>query len=276
MLIDRHSPSRRTFAVLPAALLVACGGGGGATTSSSPAAARPVDQTDLEIASAVYSDSRTPDGFYSESAPSGYDVVEKMHVKNTDVNGSTGTTQPKFELCTDDWNQALSWSETSAQNAPAYFTLVATNDDARYFEFERVRPGTPQIYLQARIYKCAYLDRSTVNLDTAAGSAGQLNVRPLGPPELKRLAEYLWQFTSYNNFGHAVLKSSGSSGATIEHTLHIANLVRAGLSATCDRIDVIAWRHSIDAATGAATLGTQQLWSFGAREAGGVAQLCTA
>jgi hypothetical protein len=275
--VNLHPHSRWPLALLSAAMLAACGGGssGESPAAASTATTRPVAQTDLQIASAIYSDSRTPNDFYAEAVPSGHDVVAKTHLKNTDVDTSIGATAPQFELCTDDWDQALSWSETSAQNAPGYSDLVATNDDARYFEFERVHAGTPELYLQTRIYKCTYLDRSTTNLRTNTGSAGQLNVRPLNAQELERLSEYLWQFTSYNNFGHAVLQSSGSAAGTIEHTLYIANLVRAGVSSSCDRIDVIAWRHSIDPATGAATVTTLPLWNFGAREAGGVAQLCS-
>jgi hypothetical protein len=267
--------------ILMVSLLAACAGGGGdapaspASASTSSADPRPVAQSDLEIATAIYAGQRTPDDFYNESAPNGHDVVATMHLKNTDIDPTLGASQAQFELCTNDWNQALGWSETSAQHAPQDSNLVATNDDPRYFEFGRVRPGSPEVYVQARVYKCAYLDRTTANLRAASGSAGQLNVRPVDAAELERLSEYLWQFTTYNNFGHTVLKSSGSSGATLEHTLIIASLVRGGVSATCDRIDVIAWRHSVDPATGLATLSVQPLWSFGAREASGLAQLCT-
>jgi len=56
--------------------------------------------------------------------------------------------------------------------------------------------------------------------------------------------------------------------------LFIAHLVRDGISTACDRIDVIAWRHEVNNASGAITLDLRTLWSFGARESGGVAQLC--
>jgi hypothetical protein len=105
--------------------------------------------------------------------------------------------------------------------------------------------------------------------------ARSLNVRPLTSDELRRATEYFWQFTSYNNFGHVVLKSSSSGAVGLEHTLHIANLVRGGLSASCDRIDVIAWRHRVDPASGNLSLDVQTLFSFGARESAGVADLCS-
>jgi hypothetical protein len=73
-----------------------------------------------------------------------------------------------------------------------------------------------------------------------------------------------------------VLKSSGSSSATgLTHTLHMGSLVRNGVSNSCDRVDVMAWRHTLDLASGEMELEVQTLWSFGAHEAAGVVSLCT-
>ncbi len=268
--------------VLASALLLsACGGGGGgdsggsSSSTASVTPSRPVDQSDLQIASAIYGGgARTPSGFYAESTPGGHAHVATMHVKNTDVDPAVSASAAQFELCTNDWNEALGWSEASAQNASQYSNLVATNDDGRYFEFGRVRSGTPDLYVQARVYKCAYVNRAAADLRSAAGAAGYLNVRPLTALELQRMSEYFWQFTTYNNFGNVVLKSAGSDAVAPEHTLFIAHLVRDGISPACDRIDVIAWRHQVNNTSGAITLDLRTLWSFGARESGGVAQLC--
>jgi len=264
--------------LVSAVLLNGCGGGGsdssGGSTTAQPAAtpSRPIEQTNLQIASALYDGSvRVPADFSVDSVPSGHAAVATTHVKNTDVDLALDGAAAQFELCTDDWNQALGWSETSALNSSQYSNLVATNDDERYFEFGRMKSGSPQVYVQSRIYKCTYLDRAGANLRAAAGAAGQLNARPLTSMQLRRLSEYVWQFTTYNNYGHVVLKSAGSA---VEHTLHIANLIRGGVSATCDRIDVIAWSHRVDSATGALSLDVRPLFSFGARESAGVAQLC--
>lgn len=270
-----------TLVLAAASVLAACGGGGGASDApasnvqTAKAASRPVEQTDLEIAAAIYSGMRTPQGFQVDAAPSEHAFVATLHLKNTDIDSTLDATAPQFELCTDEWSQALEWSETSAQRAPQYSNLVATNDEARYFEFGRTQPSDPPVYVRARVFKCAYLDRSSANLRAGAGPAGHLNVRPIDADELERLAEYLWQFTGYNNFGHTVLKSAATNGAPLEHTLYIASLVRDGLSSGCDRIDVIAWRHRVDPTSGVATSSVDTLWSFGAREAGGIAQLCT-
>lgn len=280
--MDAHSRQRTRLrlAALAAVALSACGGGGGGDSSPAPAASappRPVTQTDLQIAQSVFgSGPRTPPGFYSDPPPSGHDYVSTMHLKNADVDAAAVAPQPLYELCTDDWNQALEWSETGAQNAPQYADLVETNDDPRYFEFGRVREGDPTFYVRERVFKCAYLDRAAANLRAAAGPAGQMNRRPLDGAELRTLSEYLWQFTKYNNVGYAVLDSSGSSSASaLTHTLHIGMLTRGGVSATCDRVDVISWRHTMDTATGSLQLEIATLWSFGARESAGVTSLCS-
>jgi hypothetical protein len=273
--------SRLHAATLATTLLISsCGsGGGGGDPPASPAQVvppRPVDQSDLQIAQLLYAGTpRTPAGFQEEMKPAGQAHVSTVHLKNTDVDLTLSASSPQHELCTDDWNTALDWSETSAHESTQYADLVATDDAARYFEFGRARSGDPDFYVRQRVFKCSYLSRATADLRTAEGMAGQLNQRPLSGEELRSLSEYLWQFTSYNNFGHAVLRSSGTTTpTTLTHTLIIATVERAGISATCDQIEVIAWRHNLDAASGALQLDVETLWSFGAREnAGG--ELCS-
>jgi hypothetical protein len=257
------------------------GGGGGASAPSTPSnvapapvtSTRPVTQTDLEIAKSIYSGTpRTPAGFYVDPVPKD-EFVATEHLKNSDIEAESG---PEHELCTNDWNQALSWSEEHAQDAQSYSDLVETNDETRFFEFGRTRASDPEFYVRQRVFKCSYVDRAAVDLRAPEGAAGLLNLRPLTAAELKTLSEYLWTFTAYNNFGSAVLESSGSSGSnSFSHSLYIASLARDGVSGDCDRIDVLEWKHSVDSSTGALTLNVETVLSFGAREAGGVVDLCS-
>jgi hypothetical protein len=199
--------------------------------------------------------------------------VATTHIKNTDL--SPATTQ--HELCTDDWNTALSWSDQVATGAQAS-NLVATNTTTSYYEFGRVPAGTPQAYIRARVFRCSYLDRSSVDLVSAAGVtsvAGQFNQRPLTAGEMQQLSEYLWQFTPYNNYGNAVLKSTGAvTSSTVQHTLIIASLTPAATSGACDHIYIAGWTHSADAQTGALNLNLQPLWDFGARRNAGLVEMC--
>jgi hypothetical protein len=253
------------------AVLTGCGGGGSSETSATND--RPVAQTDMEIAQMLYLDTRrTPQGFYTDDAPPMQGVVATSHLKNADLLGANAQ---QFELCTDDWNTALAWSDQVATGAQAS-NLVETNTTARYFEFGRVKPGTPETYVRARVYRCSYLDRSAVDLRTASSVAGQFNQRPLNASELQQLSEYLWQFTSFNNYGNAVLKSSSATATdNVQHTLIIASLTEASTSGGCDRISIAGWTHRTDTQTGALTQTTQTLWSFGARRVAGSVELCT-
>jgi hypothetical protein len=229
--------------------------------------------SDLQIAQLLYSDSqRTPAAFFKETPPAYQGYVSTAHLRNSDLTPSA--TSAQYEMCTDDWAVALSWSDQTAA-ALSTTTLVETNATSRYHEFSRVRSGNPPGYVRTRIYRCSYLDRSFTDLRADGGAAGTLNHRPISAAELQHLSEYLWQFTSYNNYGSAVLKSSGTSiVAGFEHTLVIASLQPASAPSTCDRIDVLGWTHAVDGQTGAVTRAKQTLWEFGARRAAGIVELC--
>lgn len=273
-------PTRRITAITLLGTLLAlagCGGGGSPTTPTAApdtapqASSRPVTQTDADIAALLYADNqRTPRGFYQDTAPAVPGYVSTSQLKSVDIGLGT---RP-FELCSDDWNQALQWSESTASNGGAYATLTGNSDSDMYFEFDRVRDGTPQAYLRQRVFKCAFVNRDAVDLREAAGAAGSLNARPLAATDLALLSEYLWQFTSYNNFGNVVLRSRGSSAAnTLMHSLFIATLT-SGAPSDCDTIQVIEWRHSADLTTGAMSRAVNSLWTFGARQQSGVVTLC--
>jgi len=266
-------------------ILTACGGGGGdeapAATSNAPATAaatagRPVSQTDFEIAQMLYTDSqRRPANFLSDAAPSGLGVVATAHLKNSDVSANPAT---QHELCTDDWNQALAWSESAAATAGGLGSVVATDVTARYYEFSRMRNTTPTVYVRSRIYRCSYLDRSSVNLADSVSTvraAGRIAQSQVNAAELRTLSEYLWQFTMYNNAGHAVLLSSGSTGAQgLSHTLHIASMTRASAGQTCDQVEVNTWTHSVDS-NGNLQLRVDDSFNYGVRRNAGIIEYCS-
>jgi hypothetical protein len=260
-------------------LLSACGGGGSAdTTTPTPivqvaGVSSGVTQSNSQIAALIYSDSqRTPNGFYVESVPVFAGYVATSHLKTTDINSSAVL---HYELCSDDFNQALQWSDTANSVSGDNTTLTGNDATDRYFEFDRLRAGTPQGYLRQRVYKCAYLNRNTVDLQSSSGAAGILNARPMDATTLKSLSEYLWQFTRYNNFGNVVLSSSGASGTnSLSHSLIIATLTRANSSGSCDSIDVTDWKHSVDTTNGDLTLSVTPLFTFHAQESNGAVSVC--
>ncbi len=261
-----------------AMLLCACGGGGSAATSSSApvtaSASSGITQTNAQIAGLIYSDSqRTPSGFYSDSVPVFDGYVATAHLKTTDLNPSAVL---HYELCSDDFNEALQWSDNANTLSGDNASLTGNSNTDAYFEFDRLRSGTPDGYLRQRIYKCAYLSRSTVDLQASSGDAGTLNARPLDAATLKNLSEYLWQFTGYNNFGNVALSSTGASGAnSLTHSVIIASLIRASSNGSCDTINVVNWQHSVNLTTGELTLSVTPVLSFQAQESNGAVSVCS-
>jgi hypothetical protein len=280
------------------ASLGACGGGAagpapnvsGDSASSthsgqnSGAIAAPIESpalpSDQEIADRLYQGrDRTPADFYQESvlpSPTSYSTT---HIRNTMVASarSAAPGAEVYELCTDDWNEALAWSEEAARNMPVYADLTETNTNERFFEFVRARPQANWPPERQRVFRCSYLDRSTADLRTFEGPGGALHRTSPTAADVKELAEYLWQFTLYNNFGNAVLASSGrAANGAVEHALTIATLVRSATPGTCDRIELVRWIHSVDAGTGVITRHLEPVRHIYARESGGLATLCSA
>jgi hypothetical protein len=224
-----------------------------------------VAHSDLQIAALLYTGTqRTPADFLDDAPPPGMGVVSTHHVQNTHLASAAD----RHELCTDDWNQALQWSNAAASEADL---LVGHSTTDHYFEFQRVRDGVPVVTTRARVFRCAYLDRTAVDLADVQGPAGLLNLRPIDAVALRNLSEYLWHFSPYNNADHAVLLSrGGTSAAGLEHEVVLAQLERSG-SGGCDRITVAAWRHRVATDSGALVREWTPLWEFGARrEMGGV------
>jgi hypothetical protein len=253
------------------ALLGACNGG--ETTSHSvvaqaPAARHGVELTNAQIAELLYTGTqRVPADFLSDAPPPGMGVAATYHLQNTHLAAST----ERHELCTDDWNQARQWSNTASGSTEV---LVGERATEHYFEFQRVRYGTPDVNVRARVYRCAYLDRSAVDLATEQGPAGVLNQRPIDAATLRTMSEYLWTFTTYNNADYAVLASVGASQtASFEHEIIQAQLLRAS-NGGCDRILIAAWRHRVNSASGTLAREWEPLWEFEARQRAGGATTC--
>lgn len=290
--LDLAAVAARLGRRLPAAglicLLSACGGGGGgeaATSSASATAAAPSpgaaavgDATTtrrLGIAEKLYAGTpRVPDGFALDPAPAGITgPVATLHLKNTDV----GLAGARHELCTSDPAEALAWSEQRASWQGSYADLVETNASATLFEFVRVPRSDTTARLRHRVLRCSWLDRNATDLDLDDGAAGVLKPAPVGADALRAAAEYLWQFTAFNNADHVVLSSSAgpASAGQLGWQLEMARLVRGAVGAQCDRIDRLAWTHVVDVASGTLTRRLQTLESFGARRDAAGVSLCS-
>jgi hypothetical protein len=225
---------------------------------------------DREIAAVLYAGTpRTPVGFAEDPVPASFAQVTTYHIKTSQLAAPAATLH---EVCSDDWSEALAWSEEVAAHASPYLDLVATDATPRYFELGRVPRGEPDRYVRMRVLRCAYVDRTGVELSSTDGYAGTFNAQPLDAAALRALAEYLWHFTVYNNAGHAVLASE-SLGSGLTHTLTIASLERAA-AGSCDRVTLRDWTHDATPATGILTRSVAVVREFGVREDAGTLVGC--
>jgi hypothetical protein len=274
--------------------LAACGGGGGGEASA-PAASSPAPQNvtappvssathgsnagaaaaDLELANRLYKgDERTPDGFEVETRPSSVvGTLSTRHLKNTDF--AVGA-QASYEVCTDDLAEALDWSERMATWGGQYSDLVEVGGNEHLFELVRVPRADNTAMLRHRVFKWEYLDRSSSDLDVDNGAAGAMNQRPLTADELRSLAEYLWQFTLFNNSDYVVESSTPSDSADqLVHTIRLGQLVR-GTAGGCDTVRIKDWTHTMNSADGSLTRSLSDVRSYQVKMVAGFAQSCTA
>jgi hypothetical protein len=271
------------------AMLAACGGGGGSAAAPASGAspqsvtAPPVVTTppsttsaDSTLADRIYKGTqRTPDGFTIEARPSNISgTLSTRHLKNTDFATGPQAISPTYEVCTNDMAQAIAWSESQASWNGQYSDMAEVHGDAHMWEITRVPRADPTALLRHRVFRCDYLDRANTDLRADAGAAGNMNQRPLTASELKDLAEYLWQFTMFNNSDTAVESSAGSTnGGSIVHTIRMGQLVR-GATGSCDTVQIVDWTHSMDSATGAITRSLTNVRTFKAKNTAGATELC--
>jgi hypothetical protein len=262
------------LAVLAACGVVSCGGTGEETASPTP----PPTETataDLALANRLYKGTeRTPADFALEPRPSNvFGVLATHHLTNTDV-GTTAGTSARFEICTNDLGEAIAWSERVAQWNGSYTDLTEVNGNERYTEVARVPRADPSALLRHRTYRCDYLDRSSSDLGQEIGAAGIYQKRPADGAALKQLAEYLWQFTTYNNADFVVASSAGAaSGSEVRHSIRMAQLLR-GANNSCDTIRLVDWTHVLNSATGSLARQVTEIRSFAARQTTAGAELC--
>jgi hypothetical protein len=273
-------------------ILAACGGGGGggasapaaaASQPASVAASAPVTNppsstatADQAIADRLYKgNARTPAGFDVETRPSNVlGTLSTRHLKNTDFATGPQSAGPTFEVCTSDMAQAIDWSERQATWGGQYSDLVEVRTTAQMFEIVRVPRADVTAMIRHRVFRCDYLDRSGTDLRADGGAAGSMNQRPLTAVELEALAEYLWQFTMFNNSDYAVERSlSASNGGQLTQTIRMGQLVR-GAAGSCDTVQIMDWTHTMDATNGSMTRALTNVRTFRARNSAGATELC--
>jgi len=263
--------------MLTTAVLSACGGGGGGGGEVSDASAKTATIADQSIMQALYFDQRIPNGFYQLSFDD-TNFSSLAHVKNVDILAPVDRLNlATYELSSNDFAQALAWSEAEENLLPVYRDLVDTRETNLYFEFTRVNMAAPDVSHFSRVFKSSALDRSSV--DRRIADDDRVNLGVMSPSsvtvaQVKTVVEYLWLFSSHNNYGYAVLSSNVQEfAASVVYTMQEARLTFA-YTASCDRTGLYEVVYVVDKATGSITRSVSEQRSFLSRRSGGQLSLC--
>lgn len=232
--------------------LAACQGGGGTdapVVSASVAGARPFP-SDAEILSKAYDPLfQVPENFLIDERAGMSQSISLHHVKNDSGD---------YELCTDDFSQALAWETTDNENAAVQGAFTGSIETSRYFEFIRelssntaidniAAPTSPGF---ARVFKCTFVNRDGVNRHSRNGDAGTLNTAALSIATIQYFTEYMWQFTFFWPATKTVLETfSAETAVAYQHTLLLAFLTNRGTD-SCDLVEVVNWTFSVDKISG--------------------------
>lgn len=187
-----------------------------------------------------------------------------------------------FELCTNDYYQALEWeaADNDSRLVNGYFVGSLEND--RYFEFIRELSNTPDSGNNseptspgfARVFKCDYVNRDNVDRNLRNGDAGDLNVMPPSEAEIQIFTEYMWQFTFFWPATKKVLESfSAETDTRYQHTLLLAFKTSQGTD-QCDLIEIVDWVFSVSKNGGQMTKEFKSLYEMRARLNNGIVEKC--
>lgn len=230
-------------------LLSACGsdpGSGSDSLSKDKNTISSTATTDIAIATALYFDQRTPDDFYKEEYQDGR-FHTANHVRNIDlipIADRPGVSV--YELTSDNFNEAMNWSEQSAAFQDSYKQLVDNSETLLYHQFTRVDLATPQFVHLNRVLKASALNRNGVN----DSYKGRITLANMTAADVKLIIEYLWTFTIDNNYGNAVLSTSITE--TADEFVYVMQQARltSSFDDSCDAIEIYDVHYTVPKASG--------------------------
>jgi hypothetical protein len=219
----------------------------------------------------------------SSQAPEGFYVDERADTRRSYTLHHVKDQSASFELCTDDFDEALAWEEADFASREIAGLYIASAENNRYFEFIRELsypdsvgnvsdPTSPGF---ARIFKCSYINRTGADRNLRDGYAGKLNLSPLAEESIKSYAEYMWQFTFFWPARKNVLDSySAETGEGYQNTLLLTLVTNQG-NDRCDLVELIDWEFAVDTSSGQITKSFRKIYQIEAQLVDGVPQECS-
>ena len=274
-LIDQARSTGLLFVLV--AMLTACSGSSDEKEAPDVAAKAVADQ-DIALLKAVYSDQRTPAGFLQVSVPdAGFFTLS--HVKNTDILAlADRNQQPVYELSSNDFVEAMDWSETAATYQETYRQLVDVSETDFYFQFTRIDPANPSVPHFSRVFKRDFLNRDGV--DRAEEDSllpvylGAIAIPFINIERVAQVVEYLWRFSASNNYGTAVVSTSIEETArTIVYRMQEGRM-QMSYTGQCDVVDVYNVSYTVSKDSGAITRTQSLSHQLSSERKGGIISLC--
>lgn len=254
--------------------LAACqGGGSGDDIAEASIAARTLP-SDSEIIAMVYDNNYDkPSGFFVDERADTSRSYSLYHVKDLSVS---------YELCSDDYNEALTWETTDNNRRTVHGELVGSYENDRYFEFIRELnfidsigniPNETSAGF-ARVFKCSYISRQGVDRNLRNGDAGTLNVADISQDTIRTFSEYMWTFTFFWPAKAKVIQTISSKyDNAYQHTLVLAIATDQGAE-KCDLIEIVDWEFSVQLNSGEVTKRFRLIYDFEAELRDGVPRIC--
>lgn len=231
--------------------------------------------SDEVVLAKVYDNTyQVPSYFFVDERADTPQSYSLYHVKDQSIS---------YELCTNDYNEALQWEAADNDNRAANGLYVGSYENEKYFEFVRELSYTESVGNisdltspgYARIFKCSYINRDGVDRNLRDGYAGTLNVEPLTEQSVSTFSEYLWQYTFFWPTRKKVLETfSFSQEGILQHTLVLALLTNRGTDA-CDLIEIVDWVFSVNRSNGEATKTFNYLYQLEAQLVNGIPEKCS-
>ena len=227
---------------------------------------------ELIIANALYFNDRLPDDFYQETYPEDA-FVSVSHVKNINLLVNDGL--PAYELASDDFAEAMDWSEQVEVSKEFYNQLVDVSETDLYYQFTRSNPDLPELIYYSRVFKINMLDRSGVDRSEEDGEyKGKITINGLTATDVKYVVEYLWMFTFSNNYRNAILDSYTLQ--TDEEFIHVMQHAKLDFSydETCDTVNLYEIRYTVPKLSGLIWKDKEFISTFSAKLTNGQIEIC--
>jgi len=230
---------------------------------------------DMKIATALYFDERTPDGFYKEDFQNDafYSISHVKNISLLPVASRIGLAV--YELTSNDFVEAMAWSDKAAEYQQSYTQLAGNTETTLYYQFTRFDPESPQFINMHRVFKAGVLDRNGVDRSDEDGNyQGRIAMSGLTVEKVNLIIEYLWMFTLSNNYSNAVLESYTTE--TDNEFLHIMKQAKLFFSnnESCDAIEVYEIRYTVPKDSGFIWREKVLTRTFSAKRSGTYLEIC--